>query len=216
MDNPSLITFVLHPPYILKRGIRNNIFTEHCHDFVLISTWIYLSSAAHQPKNSKMSNFTDVIKDEGNPGEVKPIVTNPTQGGSTGDSFTLTNNDSAVKELSVWIAKGAGGWSDRDLIKAIEVKWDNKTRSKGNKTGTQHTIKFDDDEKVKELKLWTGNRVDKISLKAENHDHDFVHGGTNGTEHKENIGNGILIGFVGSADSNELVSLGSKFKEAGD
>ena len=44
----------------------------------------------------------------------------------------------------------------------------------------------------------------------------FSKGGPYRLEHSEDVGNGLLIGFTGSYNSDELVSLGAKFKEDSD
>ncbi|OAP55339.1 hypothetical protein AYL99_10312 [Fonsecaea erecta] len=152
----------------------------------------------------------------------KAIVTNSDKGGSSGTAFTLTDNKIAVKKITVWVDNGSGGYSDRKLVKAIKLDWtDGKERERGNKTGTSYSFEFDDNEKVDSLDLWTGDRVDRIKLTTDGgrtFDHggmDYT-GGKGGTKHSEEVGNGILLGFDGRADSNELISLGAVFKEDSD
>lgn len=146
---------------------------------------------------------------------VQPKVGNETQGGDGGDTFTINDTLIPVREIKVWIAKGAGDWTDRDLVKAIEVELtDGTKRAYGNKKGTSYSFKFDEGEKVTSLDLYTGARVDRIMLKTSSRTWD--HGGKGGTAHHQDVGNGILLGFDGSADSNELISLGAIFKESSD
>jgi hypothetical protein len=143
------------------------------------------------------------------------IVDNPPPGGSTGDPFTISNSLNAAQTVTVWIAKGTR-WSDRDQVKAIKVVYaDGTARVHGNQTGTSHSFKFDSDERVTSMGIWTGDRVDRIKWET-NQNRTFDHGGWGGTEHSEELGNGILLGFSGSADSHELISLGASFKEDSD
>ncbi|KAK7227584.1 hypothetical protein V2G26_015587 [Clonostachys chloroleuca] len=145
----------------------------------------------------------------------KDIVGNPHNGGSTGDPFTISNAFNAAQTVTVWIAKGTR-WSDRDQVKAIKVVYaDGTERASGNQTGTSHSFKFDSNERVTSMGIWTGDRVDKIKW-VTNHNRTFEHGGWGGTEHYEELGNGILLGFSGTADSHELISLGASFKEESD
>lgn len=152
------------------------------------------------------------------------IATNPTNGGSSGKAFDLTNGLNAATKVTVWVKKGSGGWNDRDLIKGIEVSWASKTLSaKGDtKDAMEYSFAFNDGEKVTAMDLWTGDRVDKISLPTDiissstNQPRTWTHGGTGGSKHSQVLANGILLGFKGTYDSNELVSIGSVFKEDSD
>lgn len=155
-------------------------------------------------------------------GGTSKIQTNPDNGGSGGTDFKITDSMNAVKTITVWIDNGSGNNSDRKLVKAIKVKWSSgKEREKGNQTGTSHSFDFDDNEKVKSLVLWTGDRVDRIVLKTDG-DRTFDQGGKDytkgrgGTAHDDGVANGILLGFNGRSDSNELIALGSVFKEDSD
>ncbi|KAI1121565.1 Jacalin-like lectin domain-containing protein [Nemania abortiva] len=146
---------------------------------------------------------------------MKSFVNNQTTGGSSGTAFTLTNQSHPVTSISVWIARGKTH-SDRDLVKAIKVTWsDGKDLTKGNKTGNEYSFDFNDNEKVKSLAIWTGDRVDKIKLTTDG-DRTFEKGGWGGSSHSQDVGNGVLLGFTGTANSDELVSLGAKFKEDSD
>ncbi|CAI6091563.1 unnamed protein product [Clonostachys chloroleuca] len=150
---------------------------------------------------------------------------NPPTGGTTtaeDNSFTIRNELNAVQTITVWIADGSGNFSNRKLVKAIKVKYSDGTeRAHGNQTGTSHSFKFDSGEKVKSMSIWTGLRVDRIKWVTHNN-RTFDHGGKDytdgkgGTEYPQDVGNGILLGFEGTRDANELVSLGSSFKEASD
>lgn len=150
------------------------------------------------------------------------IVSNGKQGGAGGTDFTMTDKEVAVETITVWVDDGSGNYKDRKLIKAIQVKWtDGKERVHGNQSGNSHEFTFDDGEKVKSLVLYTGDRVDRIILTTDG-DRVFDQGGKDysngkgGTKHDQDVGNGILLGFKGDADDNELISLGSVFKEASD
>jgi hypothetical protein len=145
--------------------------------------------------------------------------TNPPSNVTT---FTLRDSLVAVQTITVWIDKGSTGYTDRDLVKAIQIDWTDGTgRSQGNKTGNSHSFDFNDGEKVTSLSLWTGDRVDRILLKTDKPrtfdqgGKDYT-GGKGGTEHPQELGTGILLGFAGSSDSDELVSLGAIFKESSD
>jgi hypothetical protein len=153
---------------------------------------------------------------------VVDIATNPPKGGSVGTDFSVSENLVAVKQVTVWVDDGSGVYSDRKLIKAIKTEWtDGTSRSEGNQSGVSHSFQFDDSEKVTSLSLWTGDRVDRIQMKTSG-SRTFDHGGkdyTNGRGGKENsqdIGEGTLLGFNGKYDSNELISLGTIFKEDSD
>ncbi|MCJ1317359.1 hypothetical protein MMC15_002682 [Xylographa vitiligo] len=146
---------------------------------------------------------------------VQRLVTNTTTGGSGGTKFTLTNGKKAVKQISVWVARGSNGWNDRDLIKAVKLTWkdEEERTATGKKEGaTEYTFEFHDDETVTDLQIWTGDRVDRLKLTT-SENRRFEKGGTGGAVHSEQIGNGVLLGFTGYADSQELISLGTKFKE---
>ncbi|VUC37222.1 unnamed protein product [Clonostachys rosea] len=143
------------------------------------------------------------------------IVKNPPHGGTSSDPFTISNDLNAVQTVTVWIADGSY-YTDRQLVKAIKVVYSDGTdRGSGNQTGTSHTFKFDSGEKVTSMGIWTGANVDRIRW-VTNHGRTFDHGGTGGTERPQQVGNGILLGFSGSTNENELVSLGSSFKEDSD
>ncbi|KAL4867761.1 hypothetical protein BDV12DRAFT_197911 [Aspergillus spectabilis] len=146
---------------------------------------------------------------------IQPIIKNKTTGGTGGTDFTVTHDSRAVKTLHVQIAKGSGGWSNRDLVKAIQVTWDDGKNSavKGNKANAdEYVFSFGDDEKVKSMTLRTRERVDKISFDTTDAN-TFAEGGDNGTAYDQKIGNGVLLGFRGVANSDELVTLGSVFDE---
>jgi hypothetical protein len=86
----------------------------------------------------------------------------------------------------------------------------------GSKTdANKHTFTFHDSETVTSMDLWTGDRVDKISFTTSDN-RTFTQGGTGGTKYSQEIGIGVLYGFTGSYDSDELVSIGSVFKESSD
>jgi hypothetical protein len=159
-----------------------------------------------------MANLADVT----NPIGIRADVVNQNVGGTGGTAFTLTDDANPVKKVTVWVARGGSPWTDRDLVKAIKVEWkDGKQRAQGNQTGNAHSFTFDEGEKVTALDLWTGDRVDRISIKT-SEGRTFDHGGDYGYKHSEELGNGVFIGFTGSAGANELVSLGAIFKEDSD
>ncbi|KAL4881946.1 hypothetical protein BJY04DRAFT_51803 [Aspergillus karnatakaensis] len=145
----------------------------------------------------------------------KPTIKNKNEGGSGGTDFTLTHGNHAVTEVHVWVDKGSANWSDRDLVKAIQVTWsDGKVSTvKGNSDNHNEAIfSFEDAEKVKDMTLHTGDRVDKIAFNT-TQDNDFAAGGEYGSAHDQKVGNGVLLGFKGSFNSEELISLGSIFDE---
>lgn len=165
-----------------------------------------------------MATFSKSDFDSANVTGIKAVVSTEKHGGSETDpgvtTFTLRNGLTPVEQITVWIAKGADGWKDRDLVKAIKVKWtDGEDDTKGNETGNKHTFKFQQDEKVKSMDIWTGNRVDRIKIVTDKNASPFDQGGKNGTVHAQELGNRILLGFQGSYDKNELISLGAIFKE---
>ncbi|RYP52742.1 hypothetical protein DL768_002171 [Monosporascus sp. mg162] len=135
-------------------------------------------------------------------------------GGSGGTSFTLTNGSHAVTKLKVWTDTGCGFRSDRDLVKDIEITWDDGTKRHitGNQDGNSSDITFQDKEKVSTMTLRTGNRVDKVSLTTTN-SRKFDEGQDHGTAYSQRVGNGVLLGFEGTFDAadKELISIGSKF-----
>jgi hypothetical protein len=88
----------------------------------------------------------------------------------------------AVETLTVWVDDRSGNYSNRKLVKAIKVKWDDgKERVTGNQTGISHSFKFDEEEKVTSLVLWAGDRVDRIQLKTDGK-RVFDHGGKCGDD----------------------------------
>jgi len=150
------------------------------------------------------------------------ILTNPPSGGPGGTDFSLSNDLIAIRKVTVWVHNGSGANSDKKLIKAIKIEWtDGTTRSKGNESGAEHSFKFDTNERVTSLSLWTGSRVDRIQMTTSG-SRTFDHGGkdyTNGRggkKYAQQVGEGTLLGFKGTYDSNELISLGSIFKEDSD
>ncbi|OAA72468.1 Mannose-binding lectin [Cordyceps fumosorosea ARSEF 2679] len=148
-----------------------------------------------------------------------PKVGNPNQGGTTtaeDADFEISENLNAVNTVTVWVDNGSGSFSNTKLIKAIKVKYgDGTERTKGHTTGTTYSFTFDNNEKMKTMSLWAGARVDRIKWETRG-GRTFDHGGTGGSEYTQDVGNGILLGFTGTKDDNELVSLGSIFKEASD
>ncbi|KAJ8116224.1 hypothetical protein ONZ43_g4485 [Nemania bipapillata] len=151
-----------------------------------------------------------------NPDRAASVVINPPQGGTDAlNVVTLTDNANAVTSVSVWVNRSVA-FPDRDVIKAIKVTYaDGEERSLGNKTGIEFTFTFHDNEKVKALSFWTGGRVDNFKLTT-NEGRLFQKGGPGGSEKPQNVGNGVLIGFSATANSDELVSLGSTFKDGSD
>jgi hypothetical protein len=150
-------------------------------------------------------------------GGLKDVVTNTTTGGSGGTCFTLTNGNLAVRKVSVWVGTGGGKWNDRELVTAMSITWTDGSEQGpvGNAVGTQYDFTFHDNETVAGMQLWTGDRVDKISFTT-SENRKFEKGGTGGGSHTQVVGNGTLLGFIGTYDSDELVSIGSKFKEDSD
>lgn len=155
---------------------------------------------------------------------LKAAVTTKSTGGSGGTEFTLTNQEHAVTKIQVWTDIGSntkdGNWSDRQLVKDIELTWSNGTTSNitGNQSGNSVDFKFNDKEKVTSMTIRTGNRVDKISFdtdkKEDGEYRKFAAGEDHGSEHTQTVGKGILYGFRGYYDTtkNELISVGAKFK----
>ncbi|KAK4235109.1 hypothetical protein C8A03DRAFT_37069 [Achaetomium macrosporum] len=169
-----------------------------------------------------MATFVDDLKHKG-AGGAKAIVNNEATGGSSDNTFRFTDGLNPVEEITVWVADGSGNYNNRKLIKAIKVKWRSSGRESkiGNETGNFYSFTFHEGDKVESLDLWTGDRVDRIVLKVKNRS-KWEHGGTDtrdgkgGTAHSQELGNGILLGFYGSVNNDELVSLGAIFKEASD
>ncbi|KAK3303813.1 uncharacterized protein B0T15DRAFT_541316 [Chaetomium strumarium] len=175
-----------------------------------------------------MATSVEDFKHSTGAGGAKAIVNNePTGGSSTHNpkAFDFTDGLHPVEEITVWVADGSGNYHNRKLIKALKVKYRNNgetTDKIGNETGTSYTFTFDKGDKVESLVLWTGDRVDRIELKVANRKDSWIHGGTDtsdgkgGTAHEQELGNGILLGFKGKADDNELLSLGAIFQENAD
>jgi len=133
-------------------------------------------------------------------------------GGASGTAFT--SQEPRLSIITVWVDKGAGQWSNRDLVKDIELTWDTGSKSSitGNHTGKPYAFQFANDEKISRMTIFTGDRVDQITF-VTTKSRDFKAGGSNGTAHGQDIGNGILLGFHGvwSSTDKELITLGSKF-----
>ncbi|KAL2814844.1 hypothetical protein BDW59DRAFT_167034 [Aspergillus cavernicola] len=117
-------------------------------------------------KNYPYTSNVRLLYPISNPNTVlSPIVKNTSEGGTGGTDFIITNGSHAVKEVRVWIAKGSGTWSDRDLVKAIKVTWEDGKKSavKGNQSNTNgYIFYFNDNEKVSDMTIRTGDRVDKL------------------------------------------------------
>ena len=159
------------------------------------------------------------------------IVSNkiPPNTGNTGDKYTdfsVSENLSAVSAITVWVDAGDGNYSDRDLVKGIKVQWANgQVASKGEEAGTSHLLNIQSDEKVTSLSVWVGDRLDRIRLTTDKKKGAFDCGGMDYTHGRggkkyvtdpKNLGNGILLGFVGRLDSARLISLAGIFEEDSD
>lgn len=149
------------------------------------------------------------------------IASNPPTGGTndpTASKFTLTHGSHPVTKVTVWIGKGAGCLSDRNLVKGIKITWDDGSHqsAKGGEIGDclKETFPFNDEENVKDMIIRTGSRVDKLSFSTTaTPSRKFEEGDNNGDEHTQYVGNGVLLGFTGTYNSQELVSIGSTFDE---
>ena len=156
---------------------------------------------------------------------LKAAVTTKSTGGSGGTSFTLTKEKHVVTKIQVWTNTGsktsAGDWSDRQLVKDIELTWDNGDTDNitGNQSGDSVDFDFNDKEKVTSMTIRTGGRVDKISFVTDKKEDDefrtFTAGQDHGSPHTQSVGKGFLYGFHGTYDQaqKELISLGAKFKD---
>lgn len=145
-------------------------------------------------------------------GEIK----NPITGGDGGNEFEFLNDDLPVRKLRVWYAAGSNDWSDRDLVKSLQVEWENGAISSivGQQNTDSSTLKehiFKTDEKVMEMVLYTGDRFDRLHMKTDK-GKGFDAGGKHGTHKRQDLGNGILLGFRGASDENELRRIGSIFQ----
>lgn len=144
------------------------------------------------------------------------------QGGSGGTTFTSSIPEPRITKLKAWVDKGAGEWSNRDLVKDVELTWNTGAKSSitGNHNGTAEDFQFANDEKIKRMTIFTGARVDQITFVTDKKDSNgkdrtFSAGGSNGTAHAQSTGKGVFLGFQGtwSGTDKELVSLGSQFKD---
>ncbi|KAF2681847.1 hypothetical protein K458DRAFT_391362 [Lentithecium fluviatile CBS 122367] len=135
-------------------------------------------------------------------------VTTKSEGVSGSKEFTLTNQQLAVTKIEVWTDTGSktkdGDFHDRQLVKDIELTWNNGVTSNitGNQSGNSKDFDFNDKEKATSMTIRTGGRVDKISFN------------TDKEEDGKYLGKGILYGFHGHYDQTEkeLISIGAKFK----
>ncbi|KAH8690355.1 hypothetical protein GQ44DRAFT_667452 [Phaeosphaeriaceae sp. PMI808] len=139
-------------------------------------------------------------------------------GGTSGTEFTSSSPilEPRISIITVWVDKGAGQWSDRDLVKDIELTWNTGFKSSitGNHTGKPYAFQFANDEKISRMTIYTGDRVDQITFQT-TMNREFKAGGSHGTAHGQDTGKSILLGFHGtwSSTDKELITLGSKFKD---
>ncbi|KAI1202565.1 hypothetical protein F5X97DRAFT_344746 [Nemania serpens] len=157
---------------------------------------------------------------------VKAEAHNEVQGGSTGTlDFKKQKDLNAVTGITAWVADGPGNYSDRKVVRGIEITWkDGTTRLMGLKKGDSSVHSFDSDETVKSMSLWTGDLVDRIKIETTRttweqggkEAESTKSGKTGGSEHVQKVGNGILLGFEGTSNNDGLVSLGAIFKETSD
>ncbi|GAO15274.1 uncharacterized protein UV8b_04910 [Ustilaginoidea virens] len=147
---------------------------------------------------------------------LKPDVNTKDAGGSGGKDFYLTNGKHVVTKVKVWTDTGSGDWKDRDLVKDIEVTFDDGMTAHvtGNQTGNSSDLEFGEKEKVASMVFRTGARVDKVYFKTDL-DNELSQGTENGSPHDQNVGNGVLLGFHGRWDetNKELIALGSRFQD---
>lgn len=151
---------------------------------------------------------------------------------------TASDNTPVVKESWVWNNKvGSGGgnpWQETgNRVTKIKV-WSKKYLANSSKWGvtavqfwiddseyavigdakwgpestTTDEISFASDERVTRMSIWSWDWVD--SIRIETIHQSFNAGGDGGSEHRQNIGNGTLVGFQGNA-GYRLDSIGSIF-----
>ncbi|KAJ4305537.1 hypothetical protein N0V90_001068 [Kalmusia sp. IMI 367209] len=150
---------------------------------------------------------------------IKDAISNKSEGGSGGTSFTLVKQEYAVLKIKVWTDKGSGNYSDRQLIKDIQLTWDNGASEyiTGNHSGNSANFDFNDNEKVTQMIIRAGDKVDKISFTTDKEKdgtlRSFSAGDENGSPCPQQLGVGIFVGFHGTYDpvNKELNSLGADF-----
>jgi hypothetical protein len=155
----------------------------------------------------------------GGPGE----ITNPRSGGDPAGKaeFTLLHGSSEVDKIRVWIGNGKPP-NPKELILALQLVYvdDSESQVVGNKNYKDYVMEqFDlnSDEVITEMILYTGWRFDRILIKAidtkTKKPREWRGGAKDGgNPHAQKVGQGVLLGFWGYHDDNEIVQIGSIFR----
>ena len=140
------------------------------------------------------------------------VVTNSKHGSSGG--YAWSESGGRITKLTVWEKK----WLDKGTkwgVTVVQLTIDGTEKDvHGNsKTGPESTntaeISFASDEKVTSMSIWAGTWVHRIHIVTDKQ--TFNSGGDGGTEYKQSLGSGKLVGFQGNS-GQRLDSIGSIFK----
>lgn len=146
--------------------------------------------------------------------EDKFVVNEPVGDTELGTPFLIMppNDKIYITELQTWAGYVPGGrWA---VVGVCVIYSDETTHSQGRTSNAPyHRIFLQEDDKISTFDLQAGNRIDHVSVKILR-GKKLDEGGNGGTPHKVAIGNGIIVGFRGSAtDGEALYSLGPIFRK---
>ncbi|KAK0507145.1 hypothetical protein JMJ35_010183 [Cladonia borealis] len=131
---------------------------------------------------------------------MEKFVPNKKVGGSGGKAFTANGqNGAVVSKIETWHGK-AGGDHGSIVCRAIRITWDNGGTSQifGTQEGERKTLELKEQERIKAMSLWGGDRVDRIKILTDK-DQELDTGGTGGDHFTMDVGSGYLQGFSGAA-----------------
>ncbi|KAE8151449.1 ricin B lectin domain-containing protein [Aspergillus avenaceus] len=140
------------------------------------------------------------------------VVKNTPVGGKGGSSFE-EYKFSPVRVVEVW----TGVLDDEHVIRGLQWTYDDGSKSAlygANKADHHEVVVIGPGEKVKSAAVSSGKRVDSISIEKVNGD-KFKAGGDGGKEHKQDVGNGTLVGFNGGSGL-DVDRIGFIFLKKGD
>ncbi|EEP78156.1 predicted protein [Uncinocarpus reesii 1704] len=146
---------------------------------------------------------------------MRDVVINPAAGGKGGKPFELYKPDKPVKSIDIWSNNGEGGASNYIVLKGLAINWDDGSEFRGQKKGPRTHFTFDQ-EHVRGMNICAApsgseGRCDSIDFTLEHNEELFI-GGEGGHKNTEQVGNGVLVGFVGAAQG-DIDRLGAVFQK---
>ncbi|KAB8231661.1 ricin B lectin domain-containing protein [Aspergillus alliaceus] len=123
------------------------------------------------------------------------VIKNTPVGGKGGTAFEEFKY-TAVQVVETW----SGEVEDETVVRGLRWTWDDGTKSKmyGADQGDHQVLVLGPGTKVKKSSVNSGKRVDSIVIVTEDGD-EFKAGGNGGEEHKQDVGDGVLVGFSGAS-----------------